>query len=152
MSLYVLTGDDSLIIDGFPLSNFFAGTDYVTIDLPNDSASLDTSKDGNSVWSDNQEGNNGDLTMKLMAGSGGDIFCNGLVVNQKQDFVASGLREGIFKKRLGDENGNVKYDTYTLEGGKMINYSGGIGDAKGNTEQGMKTYVIRFAKIDRAVL
>ncbi len=150
--LLTLTGEDTFLINDYPLMADTANGDIVTIDFPNDLATMTTGKNKNTIYAKNEAGSNVDITCKLMRGSSADKFMNGLMAQQERDFVGFILPNGTFVKRLGDGQGNITYDTYNIQG--MI-FTKGIpskASPDGDGEQGTVTYTLKAALATRGLL
>ena len=76
---------------------------------------------------------------------------NGLSYQQDNDFVAFSLLRGTFTKRVGDGNGNISFDNYTLLGGAFQKYPDTAENNTGETEQGITVYQLIFAEVKRAI-
>lgn len=152
MGLMSLVGDDTLVINNRPVHLEFSEGDTATIDFPNELVSMATGKNKNTIYAKNESGNNFNLNFSVVRGGTVDRFLNGLRVQQDDDFVAFSLMDGAFTKRIGDGKGNVKYDTYLLEGMAFVKPVATKGNVSGDTEQGKATYALRGALATRAIL
>ena len=152
MSLNNLTGDDTLMINNKPIHLEFSEGDTATIEFPNELVTLTTGKNKNTIYAKNEAGSNFDLNFSVMRGGSVDRYLNGLKAQQDEDFVAFSLMDGAFTKRLGDGKGNVKYDTYLLEGMVFIKPVPVKGNVSGDGEQGKATYSLRGALATRALM
>ena len=86
-----------------------------------------------------------------MKGSSDDQFLQGKISAMEADFVATELATGEFVKRLGDGQGNVARDVYTLLGGVIVKRVDGKENASGDTNQGVAVYNMVFAKAVRSI-
>lgn len=152
MTLFNLTGDDTLVINTKIISNEFEDGDNCTIEFSDDLVTLTTGKNQNTIYALNESGNNFDLTFSIARGGSVDKYLNGLLVKQKQDFVAFQLLTGSFTKRLGDGYGKITFDTYTLRGMVFTKHPGTKGNVNGDTEQGKVEYVLKGALAVRGIL
>lgn len=150
MAIYALTGKDSLIINNRTFNNFSNGS-TIEIAYQNDRAGISTGKDDNTVFSDNRQGGNAVLTLRIIRGSADDVWLNGLSIEQDRDLPAFSLMNGSFSKRIGDGSGNITYDTYNLAGGIFQRNPDVQENLEGDTEQGTTVYQIFFAKVQRAL-
>lgn len=151
MALTNMTGDDSLVINDRPIHPDFAGGDTVTIDFPNDLLSIETGKDGNTVYAKNETGSNFTCTFNIMRGGAVDKFLNGLFIQQNRDFVAFNLMNGAFVKRLGNGEGKITYDNYVLRGMAFQRGINAKGNVAGDVEQGKVQYVLIGAIATRGI-
>lgn len=152
MTIFNLTGDDTLVINSKVISNEFAEGDNCTIDFPDELVTLATGKNQNTIYALNESGNNFDLNFSVLRGGDVDKYLNGLLVKQKQDFVGFSLLTGSFTKRLGDGYGKVTFDTYTLRGMAFTKHPGTKGNVNGDTEQGKVEYSLKGALAVRGIL
>lgn len=151
MGAYALTGADTLIINDRPLNDFTDNT-IINIDIPNDDIGTSTGKNGNTIISDSQEGGNATVTLRILMNSADDKFLNGLYIQQKNDLPTFSLMNGSFSKRVGDGQGKVSFNNYTLLGGAFQKKPGAQDNVNGDTEQGTVEYTIFFAQASRAIL
>lgn len=149
--IFNLTGDDTLLINDVPLQLDFANGDVATLEMPNEMFTLTTGKNGNTIFAKNESGVNSNLQIMLMRGGKGDLMLNGILSNQQRDFVGMILINAAFVKRLGDGLGNVKYDTYNLQGGMIKKLPAAKSNTEGDGSQGTAQYELGFAKTIRAV-
>lgn len=152
MTQFVLTGDDSLIIDGIPMNLDFPNGDTTVIDFQNNLAAIATGKDLNTIFAKDESGNNFRMTVRVLRNSKSDIHLNGKQQLQTGDFPAFVLLTGSFSKRLGDGKGNVTYDGYTLNGMIFEKKVPAKANLNGDTEQGVSTYVLIGAAGNRVMM
>ena len=150
MAVYALTGKDSLIINNRAINNYSNGS-TIEIAFQNDRIGTSTGKDDNTVISDNRQGGNAVLTLRLIRGSAEDIWFNGLSIEQDRDLPAFALLSGSYAKRIGDGSGNVTHDTYNLAGGVFQRHPDVQENLEGDTEQGTTVYQIFFSKVQRSL-
>lgn len=150
MTVYALTGNDTLIINNRVISDFTDGS-TVELSFENDKIGISTGKNDNTIYSDNRQGSNCSITLRLVRGSGDDIYFNGLNIQQSEDLPAFSLMSGTFSKRIGDGNGVVRFDNYVLQGGAFRRNVDVQENLQGETEQGTAVYTIFFAKAQRAI-
>ena len=151
MAVYSITGSDSLLLNERSIINDLADGSVIEISYQNDRIGLSTGKNGNTVFADNRTGTNAVLTLRLMRGSSTDKWLNGLSVQQDKDVITFSLLRGAFAKRIGDGNGNVTFDNYTLLGGAFQKFPDVQENNQGETEQGVAIYTIIFADCQRAL-
>lgn len=151
MAVYALTGNDTLIINERVISNLADGS-TINITYDNDSVGVSTGKNDNTVFSDNRQGSNASIELRLIRGSEEDIYFNGLSIQQSRDLPAFTLLQGSFTKRVGDGFGVVKFDTYVLLGGVFTKRAPQVSEnLNGETDQGVSIYNIKFATASRAL-
>lgn len=152
MTQFVLTGDDSLIIDDIDINKDFPNGDTAVIEFQNNLAGMATGKDLNTVFAKDESGNNFRMTIRVLRNSKSDIYLNGKQILQTEDFPAFVLLTGSFSKRLGDGLGNVTYDGYTLNGMIFEKKVPAKANLNGDTEQGVSTYVLIGAAGQRVMM
>ena len=152
MTQFVLTGDDSLIIDNIPVNLDFPNGDTAVIDFQNNLAGMATGKDLNTIFAKDESGNNFRLTLKVLRNSRSDKHLNGKMQTQTEDFPAFVLLAGSFSKRLGDGKGNVSYDGYTLNGMVFEKKVPTKANLNGDTEQGTSAYTLIGAAGNRVMM
>ena len=152
MATYALTGADTLIINDRVINDFTDNT-TITIEFPNDDIGASTGKNGNTIISENKQGGNANLSpLRILMNSGDDKFLNGLYIQQKNDLPTFPLINCSFTKRVGDGQGNVSFNTYTLLGGAFLRQPSVQENVNGDTEQGTVEYNIFFSQASRAIL
>mgnify|MGYP000862407163 CR=1 FL=1 len=152
MALTTLTGEDVFIINDKPLMLDTANGDIVTIDYPNDLVTMTTGKNTNTIYAKNEAGSQVDVVCKVMRGSQTDKDLNGLMSQQERDFVGFTLMNGAFVKRLGNGEGKVTYDTYSLTGMVFTKKSGAKANTDGDGDQATVTYTMKAALATRGIL
>lgn len=150
MTVYALTGNDTLTVNGRTLADF-ADQSTVTIEFGNARVGHTTGKNNNTVFATDKQGENATLTLRLVAGSADDIYLNGLSVQQERDLPTFALMTGTFAKRIGNGIGGVKFVNYTLRGGVFENNVNTQENLQGDTEQGIAVYTLWFAQANRGV-
>lgn len=145
-----MSGNDTLQLN---LRNFvdFADGDITTLEFPNDIAGVKTGKNGNTIYSINQEGRNAVLILKVLRGSPDDKFLLGLLANQQNDFAGFTLIQGEFVKKIGDGKGNVSSDIYSLQSGIFTKIPSAKSNQSGDTDQSTSTYTITFGNAPRTI-
>ncbi len=129
----------------------FADGDVSTISFSDDLVNMKTGKNGNTIFSKNEPGRNGQAVIRLIRGSSDDQFLQSKMAVMKQDFVSAELAFGEFVMRLGDGAGAVKRDVYTLKAGMITRPVDGKENVEGDTDQGVVVYTIKFADVDRSI-
>lgn len=151
MSIMTLVGDDSFLINDYPIQTEFTEGDTCVIDFPNDLFSMSTGKNKNTIYAKNEAGSNFSCTFSVAMGGFVDKFLNGLRVQQEKDFIRFNLMNGVFTKAVGNGEGKVSYNQYVLKGMMFKKFPGAKGNTSGDTEQGKVTYVIDGALATRGL-
>lgn len=150
MSIFSLTGDDSIIINDIPLNDFADG-DIGSLSLPNNIFDMQTGKNGNTIFALDESGNNATLTVRVLMSSNDDKRLNGMIPKSK-GFAQSVLATGSVVKQIGDGQGNVSYNTYLLAGGMVQKKPDVKSNVNGDAQQAVVEYIIVFAEANRAIL
>lgn len=150
MATYNLTSDGTLTLYD-RVFNDFADDDISAITFPNDLVTVKTGKNRNTIYSKNEPGNNATAVVRLIRGSSDDRFMQTKISQMKADFVGTELMFGEFAMRLGDGEGNVIRDVYTLKGGIVTRQIDGKENVSGDTAQGVSIYNIMFADVERSI-
>lgn len=150
MSIFALTGDDSIIINDIPLNDFADG-DIGSLSLPNNIFDMQTGKNGNTIFALDESGNNATLTVRVLMSSNDDKRLNGMIPKSK-GFAQSVLATGSVVKQVGDGQGNVSYNTYLLAGGMVQKKPDIKSNVNGDAQQAVVEYIIVFAEANRAIL
>ena len=151
MATYALTGNDVFTLNERPIQQDLADGSVVEIAYNNDRVGISTGKNRNTVFADNQTGCNATVTLRVLKATPTDRYLNGLSAQQDNDFVAFSLLRGTFTKRVGDGNGKVSFDNFTLLGGAFQRYQDASENNTGETEQGVTIYQLIFAQAKRAI-
>ena len=150
MSIFSLTGDDSIIINAIPLNDFADGH-IGSLSLPNNIFDMQTGKNGNTIFALDESGNNATLTVRVLMSSNDDKRLNGMIPKSK-GFAQSVLATGSVVKQVGDGQGNVSYNTYLLAGGMVQKKPDVKSNVNGDAQQAVVEYIIVFAEANRAIL
>ena len=142
--IFTVTSNDTLTLGGHVFVDLAEG-DITTITFPNALITRKTGKNGNTLFAQNASGLNADLTLRLMRGSADDAYMMGLINTAPTDFPSTVLLAGTFVKRLGDGQGNVVSDTYTLAGGVISKIPEGKENVEGDVSQAVTVYNVIFA-------
>lgn len=150
MTQFTVTSNDTLVLNGNVFND--QGTDDVTtITFPNELVTRKTGKNGNTIFAQNAQGLNADLSLRLLRGSSDDQFMQNIINTAPTDFPSTNFIDGSFTKRLGDGQGNVVADVYTLSGGVISKQVDGKENVSGDVSQGEVTYMVKFAKVTRSI-
>lgn len=150
METVTLSGQDTVKINDRILNDLADG-DAVMIEFPNDIAAVKVGKNGNALFSLNESGKQGDVTLRVMRGSSDDKFIQNLLSAQQLDFASFNLMSGEFTKRLGDGAGNITLDNYIMSGGIHSKPVAGKSNVEGDTGQGVSEYKLKFSKALRVL-
>lgn len=148
-STFALTGRDTVIINNIPLTDFADG-DIGALEVPNNIFAMQTGKDGNTIFALDESGQNATLTVRVLISSGDDKRLNGLIP-KSDDFARTILLTGSVVKQVGDGQGNVSYNTYTLAGGMVQKKPNIKTNVNGDTSQAVIEYTIMFANGNRSI-
>lgn len=150
MGTYTLTGNDVVIINDIPVTDFADNT-IGTLDVPSNLFEMSTGKNGNTIFALDEKGNNATLTLRILMSSGDDKRFNGMIP-KSDNFASTVLANGSVVKQVGDGNGNISFNTYLLQGGMIQKKPNVSIDVAGNTDQAVVEYVFAFAKAERAII
>lgn len=150
MATYVLTGSDDLFLNNRQFKDF-SNNSTITITFPNEKISLSTGKNGNTILSENKQGENVQVELRIVAGSDDDIWLNGLNVQQSTDLPGFAMLNGSYSKRIGDGSGNVRRVNYALQGGFFRQNVNSQEKTAGDAEQGTAVYKLIFASGSRTI-
>lgn len=149
-STYALTGKDTIIINDIPLTDFADG-DIGNLEIPNNIFAMQTGKDGNTIFALDESGQNATLTVRVLMSSNDDKRLNGLIP-KSDSFAETILMTGAVVKQVGDGQGNVSYNTYTLAGGMIQKKPNIKSNVNGDTTQAVVEYSIMFANGNRSIV
>lgn len=150
MPINAITADDTLTIYGKIITDFADGATS-SFAFNNDLVGVKTGKNGNTIFSKNETGNNATAVLRIMRGSSDDRFLQSKMDEVERDFPSVVLAAGEFVKRIGDGNGNVVADVYQLEGGIFVRKVDTQENVEGDTEQGVSIYNLIFAYATRGI-
>lgn len=150
MATYNLVTDGTLTLFD-RVFNDFADDDVSAITFPDDLVTMKTGKNGNTIFSKNEQGRRATAVIRLMRGSSDDQFMQGKISRSKANFVVTSLAFGEFAMHVGDGEGGFIRDVYTLKGGMITRQIDGKENVSGDTAQGVCVYTIGFADADRSI-
>ena len=150
MSVSALSGNDTTTLNNRILSDLGDG-DAVTLEYPNDIASVKTGKNGNSIYGFNASGKQADVKLRVIRGSSDDKFLNNLLAQQQANFAGFALLSGTFVKKVGDGAGNVLLDTYIMSGGIFVKQVHVKDNVEGDAAQSISEYHIKFSNSPRVM-
>lgn len=150
MSAFTITAEDTFTVNGIVLSNFADGS-VINLTHNNNLMSMVTGKNGSSVYAKNEQGVNASVELRVQRGSYEDRLLHELMSQQEADAVSFKLIQSVFTKHLGDGQGNVLSDTYTLTGGFFVQRPDVFYSTTGDAESGIITYSLQYAKSERTI-
>ena len=100
----------------------------------------------NTIFAKDETGSNATVILRIIRGSSDDRFLAGKLSAMQRDFVGQALATGEFVKRLGDGQGNIIRNVYTLLGGTFKKNVDGKENVSGDTEQAVSVYTLAFAQ------
>ena len=150
MASLSLVGQDTIIINDRVINDLATST-VGSLTFDGDVAAIQVGKDGNAIFSYNAQGEQSTFDLRVIRGSSDDKFFNGLYSQQQANFVGVTVLTGVIVKKIGDGQGNISKDTYSLSGGVFIRGVDVQSNVEGDTEQGVSTWRMRFAKTVRSI-
>ena len=145
-----LNGNDTISINGI-LQTDLADGDVGTLTFPNEYVTMKQGKNNNTIIAFNAMGQLAELTLRLIRGSVNDQYVNAAYrqfVNSPATFQ---LLDASIVKLIGDGNGNITTDAYTLTGGVPMAVPEVKSNVEGDTDQGVTMWKIRFAMGTRQI-
>jgi hypothetical protein len=138
-----LTGADVIQIDSRILTDLADG-DCVLLAFPSDLAAVKASKNGNMIYSFNEQGKIVDVTLRVLVGSADDKWLHSRLQEMINDFSKFILLTGLFVKRTGDGGGNMANVAYQCAGGIFKRQVDAKTNSEGNPEQSVAIYQITY--------
>ncbi len=145
-----LTGADVIQIDARILSDLGDG-DAVTLAFPNDIAAVKASKNGNMIYSFNEQGRLVDVEIRVLIGSADDKYLNSRLQEMINDYSKFTLLTGLFVKRTGDGDGNIANVVYQCAGGIFKRQIDAKTNVEGNPDQSIAVYSITFGNAGKVI-
>lgn len=150
-----LTGKDTIAIGARGLAprilTDLADGDIGVLDFPNNLVEAKTGKNGNTIYVFNATGKIAIFTGRIIRGSADDKYFNAELNRYLQDQPGYTLIDGEFIKRIGDGEGNVTNDVYSMDGGIIQKMPAVKENAEGDTEQAIIIWQIVFANSNRGI-
>ncbi len=150
MDTIVLTGNDTIQLDGYVLNDLSVG-DVGNLTFPNNLANMRVGKNGNALIALNEMGNIADFELHLVRGSDDDKRLQNRLNSQRNKKTAFVTIQGQIIKKLGDGKGNESSDTYLVSGGTFQKVPPMKANVEGEVTQGEVVYTIQFAKAARVI-
>ncbi len=148
MAAVSMTGADTLKINNRVMTDLGDG-DVAALTFPNESATVKTGKNGNTIYALNESGKQAELVLRVIRGSADDKFLNNLLAQQKNNFAGFVLMIGELTKQVGNGAGVVTADTYLLSGGIFSKETEAKSNVEGDTEQSLSIYNMKFGRAPR---
>lgn len=145
MAVDTLVGKDTIIIDGRTITDVGYG-DVVTIDRPNAFTSMESGKDGNTVFIYQESGRQINVKLRVLVGREDDQWLNAKLEQMKNDFIHHKLFTMTLAKQVGDGQGQVITTRWTLEGGAFTTAPSTKYNVSGDGEQAIQEYSFGFAR------
>jgi len=150
-----LTGKDTIAVGSRGASPRIlvdlADGDTGVLDFPNNLVEAKTGKNGNTIYAFNSTGKVVTMTLRIMRGSADDKYLNGEMNRFSLDPAGYTLIDGEVVKRIGDGQGNITHDVYSLDGGIIQKMPAAKENVEGDTEQAVTTWQIIYANSDRGL-
>jgi len=150
-----LTGKDTIAIGSRGAApRIFADLadgDVGVLDFPNNLIEAKTGKNGNTIYAFNSTGKVVTLNVRVIRGSADDKYMNGEMNRYLQDQAGYTLIDGEIVKRIGDGEGNITNDVYSLDGGVVQKMPAVKENVEGDTEQAVTIWQVIFANSDRGL-
>lgn len=150
MASVSMTGADTLKINNRVLTDLGDG-DVAALTFPNESATVKTGKNGNTIYALNESGKQAELVIRVIRGSADDKFLNNLLAQQKNNFAGFVLMIGELTKQVGNGAGIITADTYLLSGGIFSKETETKSNVEGDTEQSLSIYNLKFGRAPRII-
>lgn len=150
-----LTGNDTIAVGtrGATLRILvdLADADTGVLEFPNNLVEAKTGKNGNTIYAFNSTGKVVTLTLRVMRGSTDDKYLNSEMNSYLNDPASYVLLDGEVVKRVGDGQGNITNDVYSLDGGIIQKMPAAKENVEGDTEQAVTIWQIIFANSNRGL-
>lgn len=145
----VLTGKDTIIVDGRTLD--LGDGDVAQVAFGNNLVEVTVGKNTNALFAENATGSMAVLTLRVPRGNADDKYLNSKLAAQRKDLAGFVVMSGSIKKRLGDGEGKINVDTYTLQGGVIQKMPEVKENVSGDTEQAVTVWTLVFANGERVI-
>lgn len=138
-----VTGSDVAQINTQVLSTLADGNAW-ELAFDQDLAAVKIGKNGNTIYAKNEQGRGCTATVRILTGGVDDKYLNALMQEWISDPSSFQLLTGMFVKLVGDGNGNIESNVYQCSGGVILKQPATKTATEGDTDQSVKTYMIRF--------
>ncbi len=149
-----LSGDDTFQYTSGSISavaSTLANQDPGHVVFPNEMATVEQGKQGGVIYAENRMGFIADFTGRFILGAIDDQNLNSLQNQQISGFSGFGLITAVFTKRVGDGKGNIASVIYQLSGGIFTKGVEAKSSARGDVEQSVAVWMIRFGSWVRLI-
>lgn len=146
-----LSGDDTIQINNQVLSTL-ANQDPGHVTFPNELANVEQGKNGTTIYAQNPMGFVAELVVRLLLGGLDDQYLNSLLQEQNTAFSDFSLMTAVYNKRVGDGNGNILTVQYQLAGGIISKGIEVMTSARGDVNQSVAVWPLRFGNWTRLVV
>lgn len=150
-----LTGKDTISIGSrgatLRILADLADGDTAVLEFPNNLVEAKTGKNSNTIYAFNSTGVVATALIRLLRGSVDDKYFNSELNRYKLDPAAYTLLDGEFIKRVGDGQGNITSDVYSLDGGIIQKMPNAKENVEGDIEQAVTIWQLIFANSDRGL-
>ena len=143
-----LSGDDTVQINNQVVSTMANG-DPGMVSFPNEMANVEQGKNGTTIYAQNNMGFVADFVLRILLGGVDDKYLNSLLQQQITAFSNFTLMNGTFTKRVGDGAGNITSVIYQFQGGIFLKGVEAKTSARGDVEQSVAIWPIRFGNWTR---
>ena len=114
-------------------------------------ATVEQGKNGGVIYSENRMGYVADFVLRLILGGIDDTNMNSLQNQQLTAFSSFSLITGVFTKRVGNGAGVISSVIYQLSGGIFTKGVESKTSARGDVEQSVAVWSIRFGQWIRLI-
>jgi len=152
MATIALTGQDTLKINNRPIFDFADGDAGTLTFAASGLVTIKTGLNGNSIYSFSDGGRQCTLVLRLIRGSRDDRFLNRMFAIMKADFASFILFNGELVKRIGDGNGGITEDIYSLSGGVFAREVDIKATTAASVEQPVATWTLLFNNAPRMIM
>ena len=147
MAIESLAGTDSLIIDDQTILDG-ADNDCVVIEFPTDVAIVNKGKNGNCLFTKNEEGTLCNITLRVCLNGQTDKYLTDKLIQYQNDTPKFPLITANFTKRTGDGKGNITKKIFNLSGGVVVKNAGAVDSTVGNVDSVVSVWQLTFANCD----
>lgn len=145
-----ISGDDTVQINNQVLTTL-ANQNPGHVTFPNEMVTVDQGKNGTTIYAQNNMGFIADMTIRLILSGYDDKYLNSLLQEEITNFSGQTLMSCVFTKRVGDGAGNISSVIYQLSGGQVLKGVEAITSARGDSEQSVAVWPIRFGNWTRII-
>ena len=150
MGTFSLLGDDAIELSGQKITDFGSG-EVGKVTYPSELATVKTGKNGNTIYVQNASGFQATLELKVIRGSKDDKLLNSFLKTYRENPVSYVLNDASISKKIGNGQGVVTADTYTLTGGIPTKQVEVTVNTEGDIEQAISAYTWVFSVSERSL-